>query len=186
MFCTPFPGRLEGSDPDTDLRRLRFGLLRCVCALAVARPVHRMAVLDHPRRDAGAIGALAIPDKTAIPIPGNESAFDRTGDLEERLQSRGRAAPAGIIDALGVIAVLLALWRVDAIKTDPLTVDLDRIAIDDRCDTADRPLFGIDLGRNCNSCNPVGMVHCLRDKGGSRTHCQDGQQQRYAGTPSTV
>ncbi|WP_352529226.1 MULTISPECIES: hypothetical protein [unclassified Mesorhizobium] len=44
----------------------------------------------------------------------------------------GSAAPAWVVKALGVVAVLTALGRVDAIETNPLACNLYCVAIDHR------------------------------------------------------
>ncbi|WP_246804685.1 hypothetical protein [Mesorhizobium mediterraneum] len=89
-------------------------------------------MFNEPFLNASAVGAIAVPDKTPVPITVDKTAMQWSRSCQELVQGLGSAAPAWIIEALRVVAVLPALWRIDAVETNPLACNLDRVAIDHR------------------------------------------------------
>ncbi|WP_287347683.1 hypothetical protein [Mesorhizobium sp.] len=93
------------------------------------------------------------------------------------------AAPAWVVKALGVIAVLTALGRVDAIETNALTGNLDGVAVDDRCPALHRPRqrFCPICYRALEACGALlaggALDRELGDCGGKRADAEEDQTQ---------
>nr|WP_179298161.1 hypothetical protein [Mesorhizobium carmichaelinearum] len=116
MRCAPLPWHLEGTDPYVDLCRLCLCLLRGVGAVAVAGPIQRLAVLNHPGGDAGAISTPAVADEAVIAVPIHKRAVDRPRGRKKRVERFGRSPAAWVFEALDVVAALLALRRGYAVE----------------------------------------------------------------------
>jgi len=92
-----------------------------------------------------------------------------------------------VFEAPGVVAILLALRRVDAIEADPQTVDLDRVAVDDRCDAGDGYRLRLDDVLQVDFRQRPAVVNDeLRDHGGDRGNRHKHETKRHAGPSASA
>lgn len=87
-------------------------------------------------------------DRAAILVQIDRCADDWPRDcMKEAGKSGGRLLTAVIQFAVFIAAELVTLWRVDSPKSDPLSVDLDRVSVHDTCVTGKLGGLGGYAGR---------------------------------------
>ncbi len=79
--------------------------------------------------DVSAVGAKADSHEPLISIPLNELAAGRAGLGKKPIEFLGRLSSAPIAAAVGILAFLPALRRIDTVQADALASDLDRVAV---------------------------------------------------------
>ncbi|PAQ12287.1 hypothetical protein CIT26_01520 [Mesorhizobium temperatum] len=129
---------------------------------------------------AGLDVALGDLREASVVITIDKGTVHRPRCCQELVQRLGSAAPAGIVEALGVAAVLPALRRVDAAKADTLASNLDRVAIDDRSATIHRTRqrLGPVCYRGLKACGALNYE--LGDCGGKRAHTEEKQSKEWS------
>ncbi len=93
-----------------------------------SNPQHCRA-LNQPVIDVSAVGAEADSHKPVVSIALNELAAGRAGLGKKPIEFLGRLSSAPIAAAVGILAFLPALRRVDTVQADALASDLDRVAV---------------------------------------------------------
>lgn len=90
---------------------------------------HSIAALNQPVIDVSAVGAEADSHEPLISIALNELAAGRAGLRKKPIEFLGRLSSAPIAAAVGILAFLPALRRIDTVQADALASDLDRVAV---------------------------------------------------------
>lgn len=126
MCVSPVPGRHELAGPDPTMVSLRFGF-RSDVVTPIAAIGQSPAVSHQPVVEVLAVNAADRHDPT-VPVhvalvAGHRTPTDSVGERKCRLPS---AAPFAPVPGTG----LARLGRIDCVKTDPLAMDLDGIAVD--------------------------------------------------------
>lgn len=121
--------QLEIAAPDSCPMRPCELLSIGVDAIAIPRPIHSIAALNQPVIDVSAVGAEADSHEPLISIALNELAAGRAGLGKKPIEFLGRLSSAPIAAAVGILAFLPALRRIDTVQADALASDLDRVAV---------------------------------------------------------
>lgn len=105
----------------------------------------------------------ALSDDTTISIAIDFMAGCRPRGFEYVVEREGGCLAAAVLCAAGIEAELAALWRVNAVEADPLAVNFDCIAVDDRGDADD----GLGKSRSryrtkVKTCREANMAHQQR------------------------
>lgn len=87
------------------------------------RGANNSTAIDKPALNATTVRPIAITDKTSVVITIDTAATERSRSCQETVQGLRGAAPAGIFEALGVIAILPAFRCIYAVETDALARD---------------------------------------------------------------
>ena len=91
-----------------------------------------MAVAHQPDGNRRPVSASAVSDETLVLIPFDELTCRRARSSEELVQRPGRDAATAILLSLVVCASLTGFRRIDTVQSNLLTVDYERVAVDDR------------------------------------------------------